>query len=542
MIHRHRRNRFCRLAAGPLALAALYTGMLPHATRSQAMGPGLGNLTYSPTELFTSIGPIQAVSKSGRKKGINVTSLFKGYLLFGYGEDSGNPGGGFAFWDISNPRSPKPVFSMDVNDLRESHAYGLHSHGGKDFFAAQSIYGIHIYDVTDIRKPVLAKDLRIPGVSADDYSHGAWWLSWQAPYLYVARGADGFTVVDASDPYQAQVLPVLVDGNSSPAFPISKSGSFEIGPLFAVGNLLVVTTHRVGGDGLSTLDISDPKSPRLLATTSAGFCYSNFFNGGKIYCASGAVSAWEVTPTAIRKVGESRSVGAGGEYLHVQDGFVHVGAEDRYAKVNLASMQIVNNSFALPGEAQEGFATPFGNLVLVTDDHGVGSALVAHQAEPDRNPPVVNFISPATGAVNQKATSRIGVTFTDNVQVHSLTPQTFQVRPAGGKALSGRYSSQTNIANFTPDQPLLPNTTYEVFIPKGGVLDYAGNSTGVDFTSRFSTGSTVSLEGYAKRPSAAPGQKRTRAGGWLFQADDYDRFDARGVHHRPLRPLDSGHP
>lgn len=505
----------------------LTCALLPAGAASQGMGPGLGNLAYSPSEVYRSIASIQAVSKTGRKKGMNVTALFKGYLLFVYGEDSGNPGGGFAFYDVSNPRSPKPVFSQDVNDLRESHALGFHSRNGRDYFAAQSIHGIHLYDVTDVRNPILAKDVRIPGVSADDYSHGAWWLSWQAPYVFVARGADGFSLVDATVPAEARLVSLTVDGAPRDAFPISKSGNFEIGPLFAVGNLLVVTTHRVGGDGLSALDISDPKAPRLLATASAGFCYSNFFNGGKIYCASGQVSAWQVTPSSIRRVGESPNVGAGGEYLHVQDGFVHVGAEDRYAKVELPSMRIVDNSFSLPGDAQEGFATPFGNLVLLTDDHGVGSAFVAHQAEPDRTPPAVNFVSPAADAVNQRTTSRIGVTFTDNVQVHTLTPTTFQVRPAGGQPLAGRYSSQTNIANFTPDEPLLPNTTYEIFLPKGGVLDYAGNPTGADFLSRFSTGSSVSSPVRA----AAPGTRtrvRSRQPGTLPGRGAEERVDTRG--------------
>lgn len=509
----------------PIHLTALLVSclLLPSPARSQPLGPGLGNLAYSQSELFTSIAPFHAASARGDRKGMNVTSMFKGYMLFGYGEDSGNPGGGFAFYDVSNPRSPKLVFSKDVNDLRESHAYGLHSHGGRDYFAAQSIYGIHIYDVTDIRNPILAKDMRIPGVSGDDYSHGAWWLNWQAPYIFVARGADGFSVIDASTPTEAKLLQVMVDGKPGNAYPISKTGNFEIGPLFAVGNLLIVTTHRVGGDGLSALDISDPVNPRLLATASAGFCYSNFFNGGKIFCASGGVSAWEVTPTAIRKVGEARNVGAGGEYLHVQDGFIHVGAEDRYAKVEIATMKVINNSFSLPGDAQEGFATPFGNLVLLTDDHGIGSAFVVHQAEPDKTPPAVNFVSPANGASNQKTTSRIGLTFTDEVLVHTLSNKTFLVRPLGGQTLSGRYSSQTNIVNFSPDLPLQPNTTYEVIVPKGGIQDYVGNPVEAEFVSRFSTGTTVSTaignsegtHGSLRAPLSLNAGK-TAVGGWAF--------------------------
>lgn len=469
--------------------------LLPCIVAAQVTGPGLGNLTYTPEELWKAASVIHAPGG----KGMNVVNMYKGYLLFGYGRDSGNPGGGFAFYDVSNPRAPKLVSNKDVNDLRESHAYGLHSYDGHDYFSAQSVKGIHIYDATDVKNPVLAKDVLIPGVSADDYSHGAWWMNWQAPYIYVARGADGVSIINAADPANATVAATT---------PISKTGNFEIGPLFAVGNLLIVTTHRVGGDGISSLDISDPLNPKLLATVRAGFCYSTTFNGGKVFCNSGRVIAFQVTPTSITKIGESADVGASGEYLHAQDGFIHMGANDRYAKVEIATLKIVNNSYSLPGEAEEGFANPMGNLVLLTDDHGVGSAFVVHQTEPDKAPPVVNFISPANNAVNQALTSRIGVTFTDQIILHTVTSSTFIVRPSlGGAPLAGRYSSQTNIVNFAPLQPLQPNTSYDVVIPKGGITDYMGNATAADYVSSFSTGSTVSIAGN----SAAGGRISLRA-------------------------------
>jgi hypothetical protein len=199
---------------------------------------------------------------------------------------------------------------------------------------------------------------------------------------------------------------------------------------------------------------------------------------------------------------------------------------DRYAKINVSNMGIVDNSYSLPGDAEEGFANPFGNLVLLTDDHAVGSAFVVHQTQPDNNPPVVNFVSPANDATNQKTTSRVGVTFTDQVNAHSINSGTFIVRPLGGQALPGRYGSQTNIVNFTQDQPLQSNTTYEVFIPKGGIKDYAGNATGSDFVSRFSTGTAITPIAHRQpgprfslRAAKAPGR------GIVFRAEG---LSARG--------------
>lgn len=342
----------------------------------------------------------------------------------------------------------------------------------------------------------------------------------------MARGVDGFSIVDASDPADAKVMDVLVDGQPRAAFPISKTGTFQIGPLFAVGNLLVLTNNRVGdGRGISAVDISDPRSPKLLsANTQAPGCYSMFFNGGQVFCVDGTVGVYDVTPTSIRKVGESAQAGVGGEYVHVQDGFIHMGAEDRYAKLDKTSLKIINNDFQLGGEAQEGFANPLGNLVMVTDDHGIGSSFVPHEANPDKTPPVVNFVSPKDGAVNQATTSRIGVTFTDQILVHTLDAATFTVRPQGGTPLKGRYSSQTNIVNFAPETPLQPNTTYELIIAKGGVQDYMGNPTGQDFTSSFSTGPTVAIAAAGGQEKARLSLDRGKNGRMVFRWSGADRF------------------
>jgi hypothetical protein len=193
----------------------LAIGLMAGNPGAQETGPGLGNLTYSQSELYKHISIIRAstASSSTNYRGMNVAQMFKGYLIFGYGRDSGNPGGGFAFYDVSDPRNPRRVAAKDVADMRESHAMGLHVHDGKDYIAVQTVTGIHIYDVTNIQNPVLASNVAIPGVQADDYSHGAWWLNWQAPYIWVSRGAEGFSVVDASDPTLTipPLFPILRD-------------------------------------------------------------------------------------------------------------------------------------------------------------------------------------------------------------------------------------------------------------------------------------------------------------------------------------------
>ena len=270
-------------------------------------------------------------------------------------------------------------------------------------------------------------------------------------------------MLDATDPANPKQLDIMVDGLAKKSFPIAKTGGFKLGPLFVVGNLLVATNMGTGNNP----------------------CYSTFFNGNRLSCAgadevSGLLAVHDLSdPSNIVKLGQSAKAGGKGEYVSVQDGFAHMGVEDRYAKIDLKDYRIVDNSFQFQG--QEGFANVLGNLMLVTDDHSIGSTLIPHMAEPDRNPPVVNMVN-----------------------------------PEGGEALSGRYSSQTNIVNFSPDKPLEANNTYAVVVPAGGTKDYAGNPTGDPFLSRFSTGAAINLVKGGRRAASASFRIRADAGGLAF--------------------------
>ena len=521
--------------AGRAGIPALLLGLLAgaEAPAQGLMGPGVPKVTFTQSDLFKSLHVFHPVSTAdpNNKKGMNHVAMHKGYLFVIYGEDSGVPGGGISFYDISNPRGAKLVHAQDESDLRESHGFGFHSRNGKDYAALQSGRGVQFWDFTDVRVPKKLVDHRIQGVEFSDYDHGNWWTMWQAPYVFVSRGLDGFSVLDARNPAAPSQLQITVDGGKQAAFPISKMGNFPIGPNFAIGNLLVVTNRGTGvNSGVSVLDIGDPAAPKLLGTSKEVSGYSSFVNGNKVFWAgtdkhNGRAVIQDISdPANIRILGTSPQAGARGEYLNIQDEFIHMGVEDKYAKIdfsNPAAMRIVNNAYALPAAAQEGFANPIGNLVVITDDHSEGSAIVAHQAEPDTRPPVPNMASPKDMAVRQPLTSRIGFTFTDQIDVQSLNSSTFVVRPVGGQPLTGYYSSQINIVNFGPDSLLKPNTTYEVTLVKGGIKDYAGNGLSQDYVYRFSTGTSI----------AAP----TSVGGAREGADGYRRAayaDGRTVRLR----------
>ena len=496
------------------------------------MGPGVPKVTFTQGELFKSLYDFHPVSTADRnnKKGMNHVAMHKGYLFVIYGEDSGVPGGGISFYDISNPRDVKLVHAQDESDLRESHGFGFHSRNGKDYAALQSGRGVQFWDFTDVRAPKKLVDYRVTGVEFSDYDHGNWWTMWQAPYVYISRGLDGISVLDARNPAAPAQLQMTVDGVKQATFPTSKMGNFGIGPNFAIGNLLVVTNRGTGfNSGVSVLDIGDPTAPKLLGTNKDVSGYSSFVNGNKVFWAgtdkhNGRAVIQDISdPANIRIVGTSPVAGGRGEYLNVQDEFIHMGVEDKYAKIdftNPAAMTIVNNSFILPGTAQEGFANPIGNFAVVTDDHSEGSSIIAHQTAPDTRPPVPNMASPRDLALRQPLTSRIGFTFTDQIDVQSLSQATFIVRPLGGQPLAGSYSSQINIVNFGPDSLLKANTTYEVVLVKGGIKDYAGNGLSQDYVYHFSTGATLattSVAGAESRPGTPGWRSAKRGAGIRFR-------------------------
>ena len=80
--------------------------------------------------------------------------------------------------------------------------------------------------------------------------------------------------------------PRLVDRGGQPnPIPNSQTGGFRVGPIFAVGNILVISAND--GRGYATLDISDPINPSLLDSMVSGSpkSYSSMVNGNRIYAA-----------------------------------------------------------------------------------------------------------------------------------------------------------------------------------------------------------------------------------------------------------------
>ena len=136
---------------------------------------------------------------------------------------------------------------------------------------------------------------------------------------------------------------------------------------------------------------------------------------------------------------------------------------------------------------------PIGNLIAIADDQRVsgkyvGAYIAVHATEPDNQPPEVEYVNPPDGAVDQAPTSRIALSFSDQIDFASVDKSTLIVRPAGGQALTGKWGYSQTVVTFWPDQPLQANASYEIVAVAGGITDLVGNALANEFRSEFRTG------------------------------------------------------
>lgn len=492
-------------------------------------GPGLGNLTYTSAELFKPVSIITSpahplnpaesnafesrevpATYPGRKDyGLNVGIMLNGYFLTSFAPDSGLGPGGFLLYDVSNPRSiqlVKKIYEPEgrTKEFREAHAFGVTKIGGKQYVVVPSIKGIEFWDFTDINDIKQVKKLALPTVNGGDYANVAWQLWWQAPYVYVASANDGVYIVDARDPANA-VIANRGAGKPNPV-PTGELGGFRVGPIFTMGNHMVLTSMD-NTAGFASLDISDPLNPKVLDTVGSNpNYYATCFDGKNLHASARGGGAkmysYDLSDRSRFVAEDNRLVIDEQLYCGMQDNYVFQGAQFKVHKVDVSNplnhIEVGRGGIFPAGSESEshsdhGQVAPMGNLLFLGNDHGSGSAFMVHSVDPDTTKPEVKQVSPANGAKQQALTSRIGIGMTDSIRPESVNANTFIVRAVGGNTLAGTYSVQLGIVNFFPDQPLSPGTSYEVFLPANGVKDYAGNAIGADYKSTFNTGNATDI-------------------------------------------------
>lgn len=424
---------------------------------------------------------------------INQPAVFDGYLFIGGNEE-------FWFYDVSEPASPRELSYFETPNRRrgseaESHTLSFARYGDEFYLVTIGGTGVDTWRVTDPSSPQHLAKVTIDGVNYGDYTNAVWGVTWQGQYIYVGATNNGVKVIDAADPAAPRIVGEI---------PTSQYGGVSAGPVEAIGNVLVVMTPKDNG-GIATLDISDPTRPTRLASFTTQNSYIGQFYGRWAFLI-GPLRAWDVLTDPRNIGGGSNPVGrldhGGAEYIAFSDDHLflghvraEIGGNPGASKVDISNPSSMRNVRQIWGRMDLGdlnddqFVMPIGNLIVIGDDQAPypGWFLAVHQPEPDSTPPRVHTIVPKDEERGVSTKSRIGISFTDNIELATVNGASFIVRPVGGEPLAGKYGSRMTVLNFDPDEDLQPNTTYEVVLRAGGIADLTGNTLASEWKSTFTT-------------------------------------------------------
>ena len=426
----------------------------------------------------------------------NQPTVLNGYLNLNGNEE-------FWFWDITDPAKPTqmteyltpnrdPKGGGKMEGEAESHCVSYGRYGDKFYEVTTGGHGVDIWDVTDQKAVKHIKQLALEGIAYGDFTAAVWGLSWQGNYIYVGGTDTGLHILDAHDPLDVKFVKRL---------PTSEFGTVSAGPLDAIGNILVITTPKESG-GIATMDISDPLNPIYLDSIKPTKSYIGQFYRHFVFLQT-PLRAWDVLtdPTNIGAADKPLSsvTTPGSEYLSFGDNNLFLGRlrPDGGATVydvadptkGIIKKSTVWGRLDLGGLNDDQFTIMIGNLLVLGDDQDpyAGTVIAQWAADPDKKPPVVDTVIPRDKATGQSVKSRIGISFTDNIEFVTVNEASFIVRPVGGEPLKGVWGSRMGVLNFSPNEELKPATTYEVVLPKGGVTDLVLNGIAEDFKSTFTT-------------------------------------------------------
>ncbi len=517
------------VAAAPLLLQAGPQTTDERVPMAAATGGQVPNRSYPSSELFTQISP-QMSDRSHQQP-----TVINGYLLL-----AGN--GVHEFWDISDPYAPvrlSEMFSPHRFGQAESHQVSYAKFpDGSLYLVTISGRGIDLWGIDNVHQPSLLSALELPNINYGDIHHAVWGVAWEGDYIYVGATSNGLYIVDASNPAQPELVASI---------PTSEMGGVPTGPLFALGNLLVITTPKEH-KGVVTMDISNPASPALLDFERPGTpSYIGSFYGRNAHLLD-PFRTYDVTsdPRNIELIGSDSTPES--EYMSFADGQLFLGG------VHDASAGIWKYDIGDPNHLQfmgripsrdiavvdDQFSVAIGNLIAISNDENIdvygGSFLAVHATQPDTQPPVVEYANPPDGAVEQALSSRVALSFSDQIEFASVDSSTLIVRPIGGQALTGKWGHTQTVVTFWPDQPLQPDTGYEIVAVAGGITDLVGNALANEFRSAFRTGtaSIPQVGGIAPLSAVATGQNadfvaRPTPGSQQYRWDFGDGHQASGA-------------
>lgn len=443
----------------------------------------ISNQDFSSNEVGKIISP-----QMGNRH-LNQPIVFNGYAIL-----TGNAV--HEVWDISNPRSPslkKTISSQYKSGEAESHQVCLSRNGSGEYFMATiSGKGFDIWNVTNTTNPEYVKAVTVSGVNYGDVDNGVWGLTWQGNYIYVGATNHGVRIYDVTNIQNPQLIKTITT---------TQLGGVKPGPLFAMGNVLVVTTPK-DTEGIATVDISDPKNPIVLDSDnpSAKGSYIGGFYGNHAVLIN-PLRFYDVLsdPSNIKMV--SRKYTGRAEYVSFDENKLFLGGLRGGSQgihiYDLNDLQNINKIGRINGRDSrwdDQFSCPVGNTVIITDDQYVGGyvggIMAVYKEDKDTKGPSVVATVPKADATNVPVTSSIGISFSDWIEFKSVDPQNFIVRPVNGNPIAGKWGWLYTTLTFGPELPLQRNTEYEVVLKKD-ITDYVGNNMLEDYVFKFSTGNTI---------------------------------------------------
>jgi DNA-binding beta-propeller fold protein YncE len=446
----------------------------------------LPDQNYTPDQLHSLVSPPMGAVRH------NQPAVIDGRLLL-----AGN--GHFELWDISSPSSPEPVSSFESpfnEDEAESHQLAFRlTWDGRPQLVSISGHGVDLWDLSDPEQVEHLATIEIDGIDYGDNTHAVWGVAWLGHTVLVGGTNTGLHLFDVSDPTD----PLPINRLSS-----VELGGVSAGPLFALGDLLVVTTPKDHA-GLATVDLSDPADPAVLDfelpvedSYIGGFygLYAHLLTPFRTYDVL-------TDPTAITL--RSSVPSPPNEYLSFGDGYAFLGSmrpAPGARKVWLGEYTDYDFDDLVPGRTNDAlrgaftddqFTLPIGNLLVLSDDEiRIGTVLSVHDTARDTTPARVLHHRPAAGATQVAPTASLALSLSDQIDSRSVLPEHFVLTDLrSGAVVPGDWGLQQTLLTFTPHAPLTPDTSYEVVLPAGGLTDLVGNPLATELRWTFSTGAQL---------------------------------------------------
>jgi hypothetical protein len=465
-------------------------------------GPGGPARTFTEEELF-----VPCAFLTGGPEDIdhhNLVVMFDGHLILPWAPEDG--GGGLTLFDVSDPCAPVKVGEAYSPWMRESHALGISEIDGRTYVAVDYLVdepegagGIAFWEITDPTSPTWVGGLTLPGHDyPDSYTRLTLSVTWQGDYLFASTAVLGVFVIDASNPHDPQIVDTITFDGIVPHL----VGSFHVW-----GNTAMASAAGLFRTVL--VDVSDPLNAVAIpggdfeVSTPDGdpvpYYFSNLGLHHGLFARSddgGGPVVYDLTdPSAPTLLGGVHTADGDGGYIFQHEDRLFVGDSNfgsLYDFTDPAAPTEIGR-FQLKGDLDT--VTPVGNVAVVSVDEkgdaGQSSAVMPWRTEPDTRGPISGMTSPVDGARFQALTSRVGVVFDEMIEPKSAFTGSFRVTTSRGEPVAGRYNVQENVVNFTPDALLLPDTTYVVHLPAGGLSDISGNAVTTDRTWVFTTGDAL---------------------------------------------------